>query len=216
MSRHTPLNVNVEYKNHTFRIEYDTDTEVLFDEMRDDCGDDKIGFASFLTRYLGPRKDPHSMARDYHRWRECEYDYRNRKPTDDLDIETYADHHTVRRQYHIIKVYAYIHGNVVLSLPGQPRNACRFDSGTAGFFYLRKRRKQAGRDVMNRAAFLERCEQLVAQYNALSSGDVYQFFVDDEPECGLIVGLDAAVAAAKDHIDWLIKTEATEDTKESA
>lgn len=99
----------------------------------------------------------------------------------DFPEEQFEDHgwRILEKHYHILPVYAYIHGGVALSTG---RFSCPWDSGQSGFIYcLKERMKNEIGDYSE-----ERAEKLlegeIETFSKYFKGEVYGFQVIDEDD----------------------------------
>ena len=98
---------------------------------------------------------------------------------------------------HIVPIYAYIHGNIALSINRGGQFACQWDSGLAGYAVYPNKVTQTDLDIL---------QSYIELYNNIAVGSIYMLSIVDEFDNEIenitgIVGFDSleieALALAK-------------------
>lgn len=160
-----------EHNGYTVKIIHDEDAE-----SPDSWGDDDILIVTTHNRYFKLSPDV------------CGYRKAGAELFNDKDFRR-----EVKREYHILPLYAYIHSGVALSLGRRYPFNDQWDSGQIGFVLVRKR--QGFRNIRKVA------ESHVETWNQYLSGDVYGYTVEgpngeDIDSCWGFYGFDYARAEA--------------------
>lgn len=182
------MNVEQEtYKGHTIEIETDEDPQNPRTEW------DNLTEIHCLSRnhYLGEHNHPN---------------------TEDFNLMLREAH---RQNDYMIKVYAYIHSGVALSLESfygkLPQGHAEFDSGCCGVIIVRrklyfeefggkrwtKKRKLHAYDI---------CKADIETFQAYLSGEVYGYMIDDPrgDSCWGYYSTEEAMTEAKSVIDYMV------------
>ncbi len=160
-----------------YTIEIQPDTDA---QSPDDWGDEDLFLITTRNRYFEVQRDGFSM--------------------DDARDGQY------KKDYPVLRLMAYIHGGVALSLGSGGQFSDPWDSGQIGYVLVKKR--QGFRNIRKAA------ESLVNEWNQYLSGDVWGYSVTDENgddtdiSCWGFYGQEYAIQEAKQEIDYHLKSEA--------
>ena len=120
-------------------------------------------------------------------------------PFFNADEDSYEDIPRLAQEVgaHIVPIYAYIHGNIALSINRGGQFACQWDSGFAGYALYPNKVTQADLDIL---------QSYIELYNNIALGSIYMLSIVDEFDNEIenitgIVGFDSmeteALALAK-------------------